>query len=143
MVGTKTDFLEQFILEKIFDPADAGSPLFTNLFIALATVGPDDTTTGTTIVEPVWAAYLRINKVPGSTNWQHPTGPVNDKIENKVNFLFAANDGGVSVNLLGAGIVDALTLGNLLFAETFGSVVPIAVGETPRISAGTLTITET
>lgn len=133
MAGSKTDALEQRILDHIFkNGATPALGALATLYVALYTVAPTDSTAGT---EVTGGAYARASVA--AAGWTR-TG---SQIANNADVTFAtatANWGTV----VAFGILDASTGGNFLY---WGDISPTKVvnnGDTAKFSANQLTVTE-
>ena len=142
MAGSKSNYLSKKIVEEIvggvnFTPA-------TNVYVALLTVTPDDTSTGSTITETDYTSYARTLIGTGNNQtdaWNTSTGTTTATVTNKNAITFPAATGASTNPLIAVALVDAASAGNVLLWGTISST-PIANGDIPKINAGGLSITE-
>jgi hypothetical protein len=142
MAGSKSNYLSKKLLEEALGGVAYTSA--TNTYLALLTVTPDDTSTGSTITETDYASYART--LVGTSNnqtdaWNAATGTTTAVVTNK-NAITAPVATGASTNpLVAVAIVDAASAGNVLYWATITST-PIANGDTPKINAASFSVTE-
>lgn len=133
MAGSKTDSLEQRILDHLFKggatPSLATPPA--NLWLALCSVVPSDSASGTEISG---SGYTRKSTAAGDWN------RVNSQIANQVDMVFPAVTGS-PYTVVGWKIMDAASGGNALYWGDTASTV-MNVGDIPRFAAGSLTVSE-
>lgn len=128
-----SDYLEAKALEHITGKASYTEPTF---WLALCTVVPEDSKTGSTITEASYTGYKRL-KVEGSKWTVSGTSPT--AIKNNVKLEFAACTEGSSTVIGWAGC-DAETVGDMLVWGTATSTV-ISVTQTPaQVAAENLVI---
>ncbi len=141
MSGSFSNFQATAILQHML-----GSAAYTipgHHYLALATVLPDDTTTGTTIKETDYSAYARTEIGTGNNitdAWNAVTGTLAGTVTNK-NAITCPTALGASTNpIVGVAVVDASSVGNVV---TWASVTstPIALGDTPTVNAAGYTVT--
>ena len=133
MAGGKSDFLELELLDHTLGNAAYTAPA--NVYVALFTVTPSDTGGGT---EVTGGAYARVTVANNATNW--PAAAAGAKANGvAIAFVQATADWGTVVAF---GILDAVTLGNLLY---WGPITPnrvISNGATASFAINDLDITE-
>jgi hypothetical protein len=132
MAGSKTDSLEQRILDHLFK--GGATPALTALstvYVALYTVVPSDAAAGT---EVTGSSYARV-AVP-SANWTRTAS----QIANNVEIAFPAVTGS-AYTVVGWAVMDASTAGNQLYWGDCSSTV-MNVGDVPRFAANALTVNE-
>lgn len=111
----------------------------THSYLALCTTVPTSTSTGSTIVEATYTGYARA-AVDG--NWTAATAATPSVGVNTATITFAACTGSTST-LLGFGLCDALTTGNLIWWGSLSSTV-ISVTQTPAtVAASALSVSLT
>lgn len=108
--GSKSDWLENQVLDWIFQ---TGGPA-ANLHVALFTVIPTDDGTGGT--EVVGNGYARVQFNPGPTNWNTAVGGM---VDNKLVITFPVATASWG-QIKGFGVYDAATVGNLLYYAPMG-----------------------
>jgi hypothetical protein len=142
MSGSKSNYSAKKILEELLGAVAYTSA--TNTYLALATTLPDDTTTGTTIVETDYGGYARtlIGTANNQTDaWNAATGSTTATVTNK-NAITCPTATGPSTNpIVGVAIVDASSAGNILYWASVTSTA-IATGDTPKINAAALSVVE-
>lgn len=142
MSGSKSNYLSKKLLEE-----SAGGVAYTSaahLYVALCTTLPDDTSTGSTIVESDYSAYARTevgSNNDQSTGWNAATGTTTATVTNKTAVTFPAALGASTNPILGIAVVDASSAGNVLYWASVTSTA-IANGDTPKINAAALSIVE-
>lgn len=136
--SSATDYWHQ----KMMDFVLKGQPLtpVATLWVGLYTTVPALSASGGVEVSMSGTGYGRVSIVSGTgSQWQGPTGSTKD-YTNTVDLQFGiptANWG----NILGAGIFDAETGGNLLYVGTLTTAKQVSNGDgAPRILAGQLKI---
>ena len=125
----------QYAAAKIIDHAN-GKTSWTmpaGCFIALTTVVPTSTSTGSSITEASYTGYARFSQ---AANWTAATAATPSVGVNTATISFAACTGGTST-LIGFALCDALTVGNVIFWGTLTSTV-ISVTQTPATIAATV-----
>jgi hypothetical protein len=132
MAGSKTDWYENIVLQHLFKTDyTAPDPLYVALFLDSAK--PTDAGGGT---EASGGSYAR-ESVARNTGWTL-TG---NAIENAADITFT--EATASWGLLGAfALFDALTVGNMLYWGDLTTAKTINSGDTAKIPAGDLDITE-
>lgn len=132
MAGSKTDALEQRILDHLFK--GGATPALTALstvYIALYIVVPSDSSGGT---EVTGSGYIRQAVAAGSLT---RTG---NSISNNAEIVYPAVTG-APYAVVGWAVLDALNGGNMLYWGDCASTT-MNVGDIPRFAAGSLVITE-
>lgn len=142
MSGSKSNYLAKKLLEETLGAVAYSSPA--NTYLALATTLPDDTTTGTTIVETDYASYARtlIGTANNQTDaWNAATGTTTATVTNK-NAITCPTATGASTNpIVGVAVIDASSNGNILYWASVTSTA-IANGDTPKVNAAALSVVE-
>lgn len=142
MSGSKSNYLSKKLLEEALGAIAFTSPA--NTYLALCTTLPDDTSTGSTIVETDYTSYARtlIGTANNQTDaWNAATGTSTAVVTNK-NAITAPTATGPSTNpIVGVAIVDASSAGNVLYWASVTSTA-IANGDTPKVNATAFSVTE-
>jgi hypothetical protein len=144
MAGSKSFYLAKKVIEEYFGGVAFAAPA--GVYLALLTVVPDDTSTGATITETDYTSYARTQIGTGNNQtdaWNAATGTTTATVTNK-NAITAPAATGPSTNpIVAIAVLDSATLGagNVLGWATVTST-PIASGDTPKINAGALSVTE-
>ena len=133
MAGSKSDFLENEILDHVLGNAAYTAPA--TVYIALYTVAPTDTGGGTEVAA---ADYARLAITNNATNFPAASGGAKS---NGTAFTYpeATNNWGT---LVAFGIFDAVTVGNLLYWADLTASIIINSGDTARFPIGDLDVTE-
>jgi hypothetical protein len=132
MAGSKTDALEQRLLDHLFKGAATPAlGALSTVYVALYTVVPTDATTGT---EVTGSSYAR--QAVAAAAWTRTAS----SIANNAEIAFPAVTGS-AYTVVGWAIMDALTVGNQLYWGDCTSTT-MNVGDIPRFAASALTITE-
>lgn len=138
--------LSQYLAKKFVEEGFGGIAYVSaaNVYLALATTLPDDTTTGTTIVETDYASYARtqIGTANNQTDaWNAATGTTTSTVTNKNAITFPAATGASSLPIVGVAVIDAAAVGNILCWASVTSTA-IANGDTPKVNAAALSIVQ-
>jgi hypothetical protein len=142
MSGSKSNYLSKKLIEEAIGSIAYTSA--THVYLALATTLPDDTTTGTTIVETDYASYARTEIGTGNNqtdSWNAATGTTTAVVTNKNAITFPAAAGPSTNPIVGVAVIDAASVGNILYWASVTSTA-IANGDTPKVNATALSITE-
>jgi hypothetical protein len=132
MSGSKSNYLSK----KLIEEAIGG--------VALCTTLPDDTSTGSTIVETDYASYARTQIGTGNNQtdaWNAATGTTTAVVTNKNAITFPAATGASTNPIVGVAVVDAASAGNVLYWASVTSTA-IANGDTPKVNAAGFSVTE-
>jgi len=130
MAGSKTDFYEGMVIQHLFE-SDYSAPDPT--YIALFTVAPTDSTTGT---ECSGGSYARVSVARGA-GWTSSGGAT----ENASDITFPEATGSWG-EVVAFAIMDASSAGNMLYWGDLSAAKTINDGDTAKIPAGDLDITE-
>lgn len=130
MTDAKSDYLENALLDHVLRNVTYTSP--TTIYVALFTTMPIDDGTGG--VEVSGGSYAR-----QSVTFSAASGgqSVNNAL---VSFLTATASWGT---VLGVGLYDASTGGNLLYYGTLTASKTVGIGDTLSFAASALTVSET
>ncbi len=140
MSGSKSNYLSKKVLEEYFGGVTFGAAA--TLYLALCTVLPDDTSTGSTITETDYASYARTAITNDqSTGWNAATGTTTATVTNKTAITCPTATGASTNPLVGIAIVDAASAGNIYVWASITSTA-IASGDTPKINAAALSDVE-
>ena len=133
MAGSKSDYLEDVLLDEVLGGADYTPPA--TVYLALFTAAPSDSGGGT---EVSGGGYTRVAVTNNSTNWPAASG---GSKSNGVDMTFpqATADWGTVVAF---AIFDASTAGNMLYWGDLTTSKTINDGDTAKFAAGDITITE-
>ena len=142
MAGSKSNYLSKKLVEEA-----AGGVNFVpsaQVYLALTTTLPDDTSTGATLVETDYAGYARTQIGTGNNQtdaWNAGTGTTTVTVTNKNTITCPAATGPSTNPIVGVAVVDAASGGNVLYWASVTSTA-IAAGDTPRVNASALSISE-
>ena len=133
----KADFLEEEWLNDFFrgtaytvvDPA----------FIALFTVNPGEDGTGGT--ETAYTGYARVSVARGTGSWTDPSAGTQGEVDNINKLVFPVVNGSPGADIVGIGIYDAVSAGNLLYFGSFGATT-LKTGNQPLFDIGALNVQE-
>lgn len=132
MAGSKTDALEQRVLDHLFKGAAAPAlGALSTVYVALYTVVPSDSGAGT---EVTGSAYAR--QAVAAAAWTRTAS----SIANNAEIAFPAVTGS-AYTVVGWAIMDAVSAGNQLYWGDCTSTT-MNVGDIPRFAPNALTITE-
>ena len=142
MAGSKSFYLSNNMIQHYVGGVAAAAPA--NVYLALCTTAVTDALTGTTITETNYAAYARTQIGTGNNQtdaWNAATGTTTAVVTNK-NAITCPTATGASTNpIIAIAVCDAATVGNILYWCDVTST-PIANGDTPKVNASVLSITE-
>lgn len=141
-MAAMSDYLENKLIDHIFRAASFTKP--TGLYVALFTSVPTDTGG---VEVGAGLGYARVQVGPGDTSWEATQGGTSGNssgtgglTQNAADIVFGtptANWG----TILGFGIYDASTGGNLLIAGTLSAGKAVNLGDAPpKFLAGALDI---
>ena len=133
-MASKSDYLENVILDHVLSDGAFTEPA--NIYMALCTATPTDASTGTSITEANYTGYARKEILATDLS-----AAASGSKTNSAAITFAACTGGAST-IIGFAIVDALTLGNILYWGTVTSKVIDTSNTPPTIAIGALVVTE-
>lgn len=142
MSGSKSNYLSKKLIEEALGGVAYSSAA--NVYLALCTTLPDDTSTGSTIVETDYASYARTQIGTGNNQtdaWNAATGTTTAVVTNKNAISFPAATGASTNPILGVAVVDAASAGNVLYWASVTSTA-IANGDTPKVNAAGFSTTE-
>jgi len=139
MAGSKSDFLENEILDHVLSAAAYSAP--GTVYIGLWTSALTDSSTGATAGEVSGGSYARVAVTNNATNWPAASGGSKN---NGTDFTFpTATAGWGTVTYV--AILDSATLGagNILYWADLTASRDILNGDTAKFAATTgLTVTE-
>lgn len=142
MSGSKSNYAAKKVIEELLGGIAYVSAA--NVYLALCTTLPDDTSTGSTIVETDYASYARTQIGTGNNQtdaWNAATGTTTAVVTNK-NAITAPSATGASTNpIVAIAVVDASSAGNILYWASVSSTA-IANGDTPKVNAAGFSVTE-
>lgn len=133
MAGSKSDFLENELLDHVLGNAAYSAPA--TVYIALYTADPSDAGGGT---EVTGGSYARKAVTNNSTNWPNASGGAKSNGTDIVFVTATASWGTVTA----FGIFDASSGGNLLYWAELTIDKTIDNGDTAQFSTGDLDVTE-
>lgn len=131
-MAAKTDFLEQKVLDHLFGLATWTAPA--GLWVGLLTAAADED--GTPTNEATYAGYARVQPA-GTTKWVR----VGSVVSNNGVITHPICTAG-SQTVVGVGIWDAETAGNLLLHGTLDVPIGVSSGITVQWAVGALDIEE-
>lgn len=133
MAGSKSDFLENELLDHVLGNAAYSAPA--TVYIALYTVAPTDAGGGT---ECTGGSYARKAVTNNDTNW--PAASSGAKANGTtITFATATANWGTVVAF---SIMDAASAGNLLYWATLTANKDVDNGDTAEFAVGELDVTE-
>lgn len=136
MAGTKSDFLENEILDHILSAATYTAPVTT--YIGLWTATLSDTSTGSTAGEVSGGTYARVALTNNATNW--PASSAGAKSNGiAIDFGTATANWGTVTHF---AILDAATLGNILYWGDLTVSKVINSGDSAQFPVGDLDVSE-
>jgi len=129
--GGVSNYLANKLLDHVFKNSAYTVP--TNIYVALVTAAIGDADTGSTITEPVGGSYAR--KLHNSWNAAAAGASSNNGI---ITFVTATGAWGT---ITGFALVDALTVGNVLFYGVLDETKVIGNGDTAKFGDQDLDVT--
>lgn len=138
MPGSKSDYLEQKLLDHVLGGADYTRAA--TVYIAAYTVAPTDAGGGTE-VSTAGTNYARVAVTNNSTNFPAASGtsPASKSNGTAINFNVASASWGTVV---AAGVFDAASGGNLLYWGTLSANKTIDANDQLVFGVGQVTFTE-
>ena len=133
MAGSKSDYLENKILDHVLGGGDYARPA--TVYIALYTVAPTDAGGGT---EVTGGSYVRKSVTNNVTNFP---AAVSGAKSNGTEIIFAEATASWGT-VVAFGIFDAATAGNLLYWADLAASKAIGSGDTAKFAFGDLDLTE-
>jgi hypothetical protein len=137
VAGTKSDYLENKMLDHVLGGPDYTRPA--TVYMGLFTVAPSDSGGGTEASTGVWTNYARAAVTNNATNFPAASGGL--KSNGTVISFGTASISGTAPTIVGFGIYDASTAGNLLYWASFTGQV-VSNGSPISIQIGDLQITD-
>ena len=138
MASGKYEAYSQLILNYVFNGGSFAQP--SNLYLALFTVAPTVSSTGT---EATGSGYARLTVACNTTNW--PTiSSTTTTITNNVAQTMATATGNwsSSSNQTDAGLWSASSSGTLYYWGDLATAKPILSGDTPSFAISAITVQE-
>lgn len=124
MAGSATNFLENILLNHAL--GNAANTFSASRWLALYTVAPTDTATGT---ESTGGSYAR-----------KPVTFTSSSVGSSANILDVDFTNMPASTVVAVAVTDAVTTGNILFYSTLVTSRILAAGDTLRVPAGGLTV---
>lgn len=124
MAGSASNYLENKLIDHALGTATYTKP--TSVYVALYTAMPSDSSAGT---EVTGGSYVRKIATFGAASGGSAT--------NNTNIDFTSMP---TTSVVGVGVLDALSSGNLLFWSDLPSTISVIAGDTVRIASGALSI---
>lgn len=139
MAGSKSDYLEKAILDFLLGAVSLSSP--GTIYVALSTAAYSDAATGTSMTEVSGGSYARVAVTNNTTNWPVATGtsPATKANGTSITFPTATGSWGTVTAFY---LVDAATVGNILYGGDLTASKTIGSGDTATFAASAITITE-
>lgn len=140
MSSGKYEYWSQKLLNQMFGGTAYTFP--TTLYFALFSATPSVSATGT---EATGTSYARASLACNTTNWPAISGTTTT-ITNNVAATYAtctdAAGWSSGVNMVAAGIMDALTAGNLLYWGALTTAKAVLNGDTAQFAIAAITVQE-
>lgn len=135
-MGSKSNYLENALLDHVLGGGDYTRPA--TVYVGLWTSALDDTSDGSTAGEVSGGAYARVALTNNATNWPAASGGAKSN-GTEITFPQATADWGTVTHF---AILDAATLGNILYWGALTASKTIQDGDTASFAIGDLDITE-
>lgn len=141
MAGAKSNYLSAIEVQRFF--GGVAGALAANLYLALLTVVPTAASTGATITETDYAGYARTQIGTGNNQTDAWNAAVGQTVTNK-NAITAPSATGPSTNpIVAIAILDSATVGaGNVYAWATVTSTAIVTGDTPKVNAAAISITE-
>jgi len=130
-----SDYLEDELNDHVLGGADFTRPA--TVYIGLWTDALTDASTGSTGTEASGSAYARVSVTNNATNW--PASSSGSKASG-IAFTFPTASGGNWGTVTHAGILDAATVGNMLYWFDLTTSKTINDGDTAEFAIGAITV---
>lgn len=127
----KSNFLENAILNYVY--RGVAMPALTSLYCALYTTLPDEAGAGG--VEVTGGSYARQAIARNTSEWKDPSTATQGMTENTNAITFPTASAGWGT-VLGAGLLDASSGGNLLVFNTLAVSKVVNIGDVFKFNAG-------
>lgn len=139
MAGSKSNYLSIKLLDHVLGDTAYTAPA--TVYIGLWTSGLEDEATGSTSGQPSGGSYARAAVTNNTTNWPNATGTTTALKQNGTSIAFPTATGAWGT-ITQFALLDAATLGDILFWGTLTTSKIIGNGDTASFSAFALSITE-
>lgn len=138
MASGKSDYWSQKLLNQLFGGTAYSFPA--TLYFALYTVAPTASSAGT---EATGSGYARTGVTSNTTNWPAISG-TSQTITNgtAITFATATGDWSTGSNMVAAGILDAVSSGNLLYFGSLTENKPVLNGDTAQFAVNAVNVQE-
>lgn len=134
-MSAASDYLEEQLGTHLLRTGSFTKP--STIYVALFTTLPDED--GTNGVEVNGAGYARVQHGPSDATWAAPVG--GDGVFSNVGSIQFGSPTANWGTIVGFGLYDASTAGNLLIADTLSQSVIVSSGDpAPAFAEGALTI---
>lgn len=138
MAGSKSDYLENAILDHVYGSTSWSKPA--TVYVALFTTSPSDSGGGTEVSTGTWTNYARVAVTNNTTNWPNASSGVKS---NGTEISFGtATISGSAPTVVAAATYDAASSGNLLHWATLSTNKVVNNGDVVKFNVGGITITE-
>jgi hypothetical protein len=140
MAGSKSSYLEAALLDYVLSLVTYTPP--GTVYVALSTAAFSTAATGTAMTEVTGGSYARIGQTNNATNWPASSGS-NPSIKangTAVTFATATANWGT---VLSVYLVDAATVGNILYGADLAAGVVVNTGSGFSIPVGQFVLSET
>lgn len=135
-MAAMSNYLEAALLNHLFRGTAFSQPA--DIYIALCTAAPSDTSTGSTLTETSGTGYARLQVGRGNGIWDAPG--TNGTTQNTAAISFPAAGGNWSGPITHIALVDAATNGNVLFYGALSTGKTITSGDVFQFDIGQLAI---
>lgn len=134
-MSSATDYLESKIGDHMFRTGTWSKP--SGIYVALFTAGAGDPGGGTEVAPNI--GYTRVQHGPSDGTWNGPTNQ-NGIYTNQGSIQFGAPTDNWGT-IVGFGLFDAATSGNLLIYQSLNATVVVNLGDpAPAFSTGSLSV---
>jgi len=130
MAGSKSDYLENKVLDHVFGKSSYTAP---TIYVALFTAAPTDAGGGT---EVSGGSYARVETE--AADWNTASGGATSNA-NEITFPEATEDWG---EVVAFALFDAASGGNMLYWGDLSANKTVNSGDTAKFAAGDLDVTE-
>lgn len=140
MAGSKSAYLEAALLNYVLGLTTYTPPA--TVYVALSTAAFSTAATGTAMTEVAGGSYARIGQTNNTTNWPNAAGS-NPAIKSNGTLITFATATANWGTVLSAYLVDAATVGNILYGADLAAGVVVNTGSGFSIPVGQFVLSET
>ncbi len=138
-MANASNFLENKLVDHLFRGTAYTAPA--TMYVALCTAVPSDTTTGTTVAEVSGGNYVRASIAASTANWYSTQADVTSLSTGTTGTTSNVNNiswtsTGWTGTVVAVALLDAPTLGNMLFWGQLTVAKVVSSGDTLQLTGG-------